>query len=361
MNTERLLKEIERRLAGLPDGERTEVLEAVRDEVTREKRRSPPPSTVEVERERRAYAETFREVLEAINRQATLEQTIDEVLKQLSRIVTFDSASVALLDPDGSFRIIASRGFPDPGQIRGATFHDDLSEILRIGRAPVTVPDVSMDDRFGKIEGTQDIRSWAGVPLLVEGDIIGILSLDRHSVSPFEEGDLHRAKAVAFSAAAAIRKAQLLEKLRRYATLLENVVRVDEAVLAARPPTQVAHVIVEGAVRIGTYAGGMLVLEEGGVRRVVAASGEAPLAEGADAPPGLAVTEARRLSAEEVVRLGGLGDRELYLVPLSTAEAHLGTLALVDPDGVSADDRLLESYASRAAAAYVHARERGAR
>jgi hypothetical protein len=44
-------------------------------------------------------------------------------------------------------------------------------------------------------------------------------------------------------------------------------------------------------------------------------------------------------------------------VPLSTADARVGTLVLVDPGGLSADDRLLESYASRAAAAYIHARQ----
>ena len=47
--------------------------------------------------------------------------------------------------------------------------------------------------------------------------------------------------------------------------------------------------------------------------------------------------------------------QELYLVPLATAEAHVGTLALLDPDGEAADDRLMESFASRAAAAYLHA------
>src|SRR5207245_2715707 len=81
-------------------------------------------------------------------------------------------------------------------------------------------------------EGAELIRSWAGIPLLVEGEVIGVLCLDRHRVDPFDEEDLHRAKAVAFSSAAAIRKAQLLEKVRRYAALMERVVSVDEAVLA---------------------------------------------------------------------------------------------------------------------------------
>src|SRR5689334_16072201 len=108
MNTERLLRDIEKRLAHLPETERGEVVDAVREEIARERRRLDPPTTVERERERRAEAETLRDILEAINRQASLDQTIDEVLKQLSRIVVFDSCSVGLLDA-GAFRIIGSR------------------------------------------------------------------------------------------------------------------------------------------------------------------------------------------------------------------------------------------------------------
>src|SRR5438045_3153551 len=99
MNTDRLLREIERRLADLPERARAEAIDAVREEIARDRRRLDPSSTVETERERRIEAETLREVLEAINRQASLEDTMQEVLKQLSRIVAFDSCSVALADP----------------------------------------------------------------------------------------------------------------------------------------------------------------------------------------------------------------------------------------------------------------------
>jgi hypothetical protein len=50
-----------------------------------------------------------------------------------------------------------------------------------------------------------------------------------------------------------------------------------------------------------------------------------------------------------------LPPQELYLVPLSTEQSHVGTLALIDPDGESPDDRLMEAFASRAAAAYLFA------
>jgi GAF domain-containing protein len=355
MNTERLLREVEKRLAHLSDADRAEALDAVREELARERRRASAEGTVERERERRAEAETLREILEAINRQASLEQTIEEVLKQLARLVVFDSCSVGLLDSAGSYRIIGSRGFPDPAAIKGRTFQSPLSEVLSQGRAALAVGDVTTDPRFVPLEGTESIRSWAGIPLLVEGEVIGVLFLDRHRVEPFDEEDLHRAKAVAFSAAAAIRKAQLLEKVRRYAALMERVVQVDEAVFASRPPAELARVILDGALKIGSYAGGVMVLEDGGPARVVAGSDGATVPE--PVPAAILTRTSRRLSAAEagLAPSSTLHPHPLLLVPLATADVHVGTLILADPDGETTDDRLMESYASRAAAAWVHA------
>ena len=50
MNTDRLLREVETRLARLGEADRQEVLDAVREEIARERRRVEPELTVEAER-----------------------------------------------------------------------------------------------------------------------------------------------------------------------------------------------------------------------------------------------------------------------------------------------------------------------
>ena len=362
MNNDRLLRDVEKRLEHLAPSDRAEAVDAIREEIARERRHGSPPTTVEGERQRRLEAETLRAILEAINRQGTLEETIEEVLKQLSKIVAFDSCSVALVDADDTFRVIAARGFPPTAQVIGTTFRNALTEILLRSTSPLAVGDVLGDDRYQQqgVVGTHPIRSWAGIPLLVEGEVIGLLNLDRHHVDPFEDEDLHRAKAVAFSAAAAIRKAQLLEKVRRYAALMERLVQVDQAVFAGRSSDHVLHLILDGALRVGTYRGGLLLLEaEGGPPVVAAAIGDVGLKLGARAPALLASRTPLRLTAGEVWRLAADSDITLpacgmFLVPVATAEMHVGTLALLDPNGISIDDRLMEAYASRAAVAYFH-------
>lgn len=358
MNTDRLLREVERRLAGLPEQARAEALDAIREEIGRERRRIDPGDTVEVERERRQLAETLRDVLEAINRQSRLEDTIDEVLKQLARVVVFDSCSVALLGGDNRFHIIAARGFPEPGKMIGLAFRNRLREATAESPWPIAIPDVAEDARFERLPGGEKVRSWAGIPLFVEGQIIGLLSLDRHRVEPFGDEDLHRAKTVAFSSAAAIHKAQLLENVRRYATLMDRVAEVDQAVFAGKGPAAVARMILEGAVKLGASPGGALVLA-GKEGKVAAASGPFATVLGKKAPAGFSVRESRRVSAKETATLGTtlgvkLRGHRLYLIPLASDKSHVATLALLEP-AAGSDDTLMQAYASRAAAAYAHA------
>jgi len=365
MDMERLLREVEKRLSGLAEPHRAEVLDAMREEIARERRRLTLSLTVESERERRVEAETLKDVLEAITRQARLEETIEEVLKQLARIVSFDACSLALSDTEGRFRIIAARGFPDPAKIIGVTFRDPVSDAIRENRWPMPLADVQSDDRFVKVEGTAAIRSWAGIPLLVEGEVIGLLSLDRYRVDPFGEEDLHRAKAVVFSAAAAIRKAQLLEQIRRYASLLERVVAVDQAVFAGEPVSTVGRVLLEGAMSLANSPGGLLVLSGQGGGKVAAARGESfDGAEGRPAPPELTAVATTRLGTSWVAGVGealglSLPEQGMLLVPLPGPRGPVGTLALLDPPSGTHDDRLVEAYASRAVTAYLHAARTG--
>jgi hypothetical protein len=360
MNTERLLREVGKRLSRFAAADREEVLEAIRDEVGRERRRLDPAGAAETERERRVEAETLREILEVINRQSRLTDTTDEVLKQVSRLVVLDSCSLALAEPDGGFRIVSVRGFPEPSTLIGLRFQDALTDSIRQDHFPIALPDVQADPRFLQTEGTERIRSWAGIPLLVEGDVIGLLALDRHALEPFDEDDLHRAKTIAFSAAATIRHAQAFEQVRRYASLMEELVSVDQAVFAGRPAQALARTILLGALKVGNYAGGLLVLEQIEGPRAVAATGAAFAgAEGRLAPPELLAREVRRLDPEAFgpsARALGIPDPEhsVFLVPFQTADNYLGAMVLLDPGGETPEDRMIQSYASRAAAALLH-------
>jgi hypothetical protein len=365
LNIDRLLRDFEGRLAALrgtagPDeGLRHEVMDALREAIARERRGLDPSFTIERERERRQNAEELRGALEAIHGSVRPEDALGEVLKQLGRVVHADFSLVAVVEPGGALRITAVRGAP-PGGLVGALLADPRLERAREERQAVRVRDAEAEGALA-LPGAPVLRSWAALPLLLEGEVVGVLLAGRGALDTFTEEEILRAKAVAFWAAAALRRVQLLGQVRRYATLLEQVVEVDQRVFRGDGPEALSPAILEGACRIGDYPGGVLVLQTPRGPVVAATSGDAfASVQGRPAPSDLASVAVRRLSAARMLDVAEsfgaeLPAQQVFLVPLATADGWLGCLVLLDPNGESPDDRLLEAYASRAAAAWRHA------
>jgi hypothetical protein len=243
----------------------------------------------------------------------------------------------------------------------GTRFRDPLTDMVRERLFPLALADVEAEERFVPWPGSPRVRSWWAMPLVVEGELLGLLGLGRTTVEPFSEEDQHRTKALAFSAAAAIRRARAVEQVKRYAALMEQVVSVDHVVFTGATLETIGHNILEGALRIGSYNGGLFVLQGPAGPRVGAAVGDVFQGTvGKPAPADLASAATRRLPP---ARLRECADaleihapaQEAYLVPVATPEQHVGTLVLLDPDGETPDDRMMEAYASRAATAYRHA------
>jgi hypothetical protein len=365
LNIDRLLRSVEGRLAamegaaGRDEGLRHEVMDALREAIARERRGLDPSFTVESERERRQNAEQLRGALEAIHGSVRPDEALDEVLKQLGRVVHVDFSLAAVAEPGTGLRVAAVSG-AEATRLVGAILADPRLDTAGEERRAVRVRDAEAEGPLA-LAGAPPLRSWVALPLLLEGDVVGILVAGRLALDAFTDEDLVRAKAVAFWAAAALRRVQLQDQVRRYATLLEQVVEVDQRVFRGEGPDALSPAILEGACRIGGYRGGMLILQTPRGPVVAATSGDALAgAAGREAPADLASAGARRLSAARMLDVAEslgmeLPAEQVFLVPLATPEGWVGCLALLDPNGDSPEDRLVEAYASRAAAAWRHA------
>ena len=365
LNIDRLLRDVESRLAamegaaGRDAGLRLEVMDVLREAIARERRGLDPSFTVEWERERRQSAEQLRGALEAIHGSVRPDEALDEVLKQLGRVVHADFSLVAVAEPGTGLRVAAVNG-AEAARLVGTILADPRLDAAGEERRALRVRDAEAEGPLA-LAGAPPLRSWVALPLLLEGDVVGMLVAGRLALDTFTDEDLLRAKAVAFWAAAALRRVQLQDQVRRYATLLEQVVEVDQRVFRGEGPDALSPAILEGACRIGGYRGGLLVLQTPRGPVVAASSGDALAgAVGRNAPVDLASAGARRLPPARMLDVAEslgmeLPAEQVFLVPLATAEGWVGCLALLDPNGESPEDRLLEAYASRAAAAWRHA------
>jgi len=339
------------------------VVDVVREVFARERRHLGPTLTVEAERERRQTAEEMRIALEAIHRPTRPDEALGEVLTQLGRVVTVDYGAVVAAEPGEAFRLIAARGGDEEDDPAGATVSGPHFDLVRETRRPVGIDDALAQEAPLPVPGAPPLRTWTALPLLHEGDVAGLLVAGRKAPDPFTDDEMLRMRALAFWASATLRRGQQLEQVRRYASLLEQVATVDETVFDGADPDRVAHAVLAGACRVGSYRGGLLVLQTPRGPVVGATNGDAFAgAAGRPAPAELAATVTRRLSAERMLEVAEVLETQLpaeqtYLVPLATSEKYIGCLVLLDPDGESPDDRLLEAYAPRAAAALRHASE----
>jgi signal transduction histidine kinase len=250
----------------------------------------------------RAQAETLREVAGVLSSSLELDHVLDLILRQLARVVVFDSASIMLIRGDGYY--VAARH----GRLTGLDAGTSLKRYMLPGidaiideRRPVIVSDTEIDPDWVSFTDSQRIRSWLGVPLLVKNEVIGVLNINKDRPSFYTEEDASLATAFAQQAALAIENARLFVQVRRYAYELEQRVIArtqdlatlyDVAAITSKPldlETVLQRSIQSMFMRLDCHGGAVYLQDEAeeslrlaaalGVPRQLVEHNESPLAE----------------------------------------------------------------------------------
>ena len=188
------------------------------------------------EQSRRRIADTLREVASTLTSVLALDQITDLILEQLQRVVPYDTAALLLRDGD-RLNITATRGFAETvrARIEAASFslaEDENMKLIVETRQPLVVEDAQKTPDFVPIEGSEHIHGWIGAPLLIDDQVIGLLTVDSSTIGAYDDDDAQLAFALASLAAQAIRNGRLFEEVRRFAAELELRVVERTAALA---------------------------------------------------------------------------------------------------------------------------------
>ena len=164
-------------------------------------------------------AETLRTAGAIVASTLEIERTVGLVLDQALNVVPYDTATVQLLRSD-ALEVIGGSGWSDIDAIRGLRIpcpgNSPHSRAIETRNALV-VRDVAEDfPRFANISGTV-IRSWLGIPLIVHGEVIGLLALDSALPDFFTAKHVRLAAALGDHVAVAIQNARLYEQTRALA------------------------------------------------------------------------------------------------------------------------------------------------
>jgi PAS domain S-box-containing protein len=195
------------------------------------------------EREQRLLAETLTEVTLALTSQTSLETLLDEILRQVRRIVPYCVARISLLEGDKLQLVRWRRYKPDvghrlvSGRIQSLTELPNEARILA-SRQPMVISETEHEPGWVTTAGREWVRSYLAVPLCQHDQVLGLLQLDGSSANDFSAADARKLQPLANAAAIAIENARLVADLEgmvtartadiqteqeRSATILRNV------------------------------------------------------------------------------------------------------------------------------------------
>jgi len=149
---------------------------------------------------------------------STISQTITSTLDFLVEQFDFQLSAILLLNEDGSLHtegVGGAYGRRVVGESNRTTAHSGIVEWVKRNSQSVLVPDVSKDDRYD--EAFHGTSSELAVPLLFNGQLLGVISIESPQVGFFDNEDRRLIEVVANQLATALSNISSQEDLRQQA------------------------------------------------------------------------------------------------------------------------------------------------
>jgi serine phosphatase RsbU (regulator of sigma subunit)/putative methionine-R-sulfoxide reductase with GAF domain/anti-sigma regulatory factor (Ser/Thr protein kinase) len=306
----------------------------------------------------------------------SFDDLLTELLERMTEILHSDTAAFLLLDESaGELVATAAKGIEEEVEqgVRIPVGHGFAGRIAA-ERQAVVIEDVDHANILNPILRERGIRSLLGVPLLMEGDVIGVLHVGTLKPRVFSSEDAELLQLAADRAAMAISHAYFYERERTTLVTLQALQRVTEPGLSYLPLNELLKELLERMTEIlhADTAAFLLLDEDGDELVATAAKGiEEEVTQGVRIPVGRGfagriAAQRRAVRIEDVDHADILnpilrerGIRSLLGVPLLVEDDVIGVLhvgTLTPRLFTDEDAELLQLAADRAATSIERAR-----
>jgi GAF domain-containing protein len=294
--------------------------------------------------------ETLGAVTTALTRSLDPDQVLQSIVDSATRLIPASTSGVIHFADEAAGKLIPQATSAPEANVWKAEMPigEGIAGLAMQEKRLINVPNVEEDPRFLPLDTGTLKKSLLAAPLLIDGDCIGILSLNSDRVGAFSADDERLLTTLAAQAAIAVRNARLHQEVQRRVEELIFLNRVGRAVTSSLDLEQIlATVMEETVLMLGTEAGSLLLLDEEsnelvfeaavGPRSEKAKSLRVPLGRGI---AGWVVREGQRLLVPDVGKDprfypdidGGTGfvTRSLLAVPLKVKGKVIGVIEAVN-------------------------------
>jgi len=193
-----------------------------------------------LEREQAARAETehaaerlrqLQAVTDSALGHAMLKDFLPETLARVRELIEVDAATILLPTEDGRSLVVRAAAGYDGVIGRSIPIGEGLPGTIAANRAAVIVEDISKCKVMNPVL-RERVRSLIGVPMLVEGRLVGVIHADTFTARRFNDSDLRLLQLAADRIALAIEQARLYEVERQARRQAEEANRMKDEFLA---------------------------------------------------------------------------------------------------------------------------------
>jgi len=303
----------------------------------------------EAEREQRYLAELLRDTGATLSSTLDPDAVLDRLLDQIRRIVPYDAATFMSIKA-GYATVIRVRGMEQFDQelpLHVMSLRFDLNttpnlQSLVESRHPQVIPNTA-DDPGWKTTGVAPFtRSWAGFPIVVQGQVAGLFSLDKVEPGFYQADHIERLDMFASQASLAWQNALLFAETRRRAAHQE----VLNAIIAAAVIAPDLPYLLESAMdrifdAVGVDKGGIWVGQEQLLRGLPEEIGKASVRVsnelGIDWKSTVVISDWSLISEQDPMfgflsHLQQFGLHSILFVPVMAGGKRIGGLSLASAD-----------------------------
>ena len=211
--------------------------------------------TQEAEEAQRRMSETLTEIASVLNRSLHIDDTLDLILANVSKVLPLEAIDITLLE-NGTVRSVRQLGFLERDLmdwLRSNTYTlDEFPLMKRIydSQCALWVGDAQAEQDWILVGETEWVRSFVGAPIRKDGEVLGFITV--YHTQPHIYTDMHATNLQGFAdlASIALVNANLFEDSQRQIRKLASLRHIDKAIGSSLDIDLTLRIVIDQVVQL---------------------------------------------------------------------------------------------------------------